>query len=199
MRTFVLRARSTPVDGAGLLAEVGRGAHSEILAHVLMNAVFVAQSHRTDVDLHLVLERTSDYSRAIRFRSAELRDLGGIHEQALLARIAAALDASRGMGKEDSRCVEPGITVRTIGFERLVRELAVDRPLFVLDRRGMPIREQELGAEPCFVLTDHLPMPRKSFPTLERLGATRIRLGPRMLLASQCVVLVHQELDLREA
>ena len=40
-------------------------------------------------------------------------------------------------------------------------------------------------------------MPRKTFNSLERLGAKKITLGPRMLFASQCVVLIHHELDQR--
>ena len=124
-----------------------------------MNALFVAQSHRSDVVVYLVLEATRDYSRTIRFDSNELRDIGGFHEQALLAKIAKALDASIGMGKEESRVVPEN---------------------------------------PCFLLTDHLPMPRKSFNSLERLGAKKISLGPRMLFASQCVTLIQHELDCRE-
>ena len=67
MRTFVLRARAAPTDSRKLLASVGTEAHAEILAHTLMNAVFVAQSHRADVVVYLVLESTADYSRTIRF------------------------------------------------------------------------------------------------------------------------------------
>jgi tRNA (pseudouridine54-N1)-methyltransferase len=199
MRAFVLRARSTPTHSAGLLAAVGNDAHSEILAHTMMNAIFVAQSHRADVMLHLVLERTEDYSRTISFSSNEMRDLGGFHEQALLAKVAKALDASRGMGKEESRPVEPGITVRTLSFEKLVQELARDYRLFVMDRKGTPIRDQPFPGAPCFVLTDHLPMPKNSLSGLKRLGAGMISLGSRMLFASQCVVLIHHELDARDA
>ena len=65
MRTFVLRARAAPTDSRKLLAGVGQEAHTEILAHTLMNAIFVAQSHRDDVFVHLVLESTQDYSRTI--------------------------------------------------------------------------------------------------------------------------------------
>ena len=60
MRTFVLRARAAPTDSRLLLAEVGGDAHAEVLAHTLMNAIFVAQSHRADVVVHLVLESTRD-------------------------------------------------------------------------------------------------------------------------------------------
>jgi tRNA (pseudouridine54-N1)-methyltransferase len=197
MRTFVLRARAAPTDSRKLLAAVGQEAHTEILAHVLMNAIFVAQSHREDVVVYLVLESTVDYSRTVRVEAAAMRDLGGFDERALLGKVARALDVSVGMGKEEERSVESGVTVRTISFERLVQELAADHQLFVLDRKGAPIGGQAFGESPCFLLTDHIPMPKKTFGSLERLGATRLSLGPRMLFASQCVVLIHHALDTR--
>lgn len=197
MRTFVLRARAAPTDSQKMLAGVGQDAHTEILAHTLMNAIFVAQSHRADVVVYLVLESTPDYSRTLRFDANALTDLGGFDERTLLGVVARALDASIGMGKEETRAVSPGLTVRTVSFERLVQELAAGHALFVMDRKGAPIREQALGDNPCFLLTDHIPMPKKTFHSLERLGAKKITLGPTMLFASQCVVLIHHALDQR--
>jgi tRNA (pseudouridine54-N1)-methyltransferase len=197
VRTFVLRARAAPTDGRRLLAAVGQEAHTEIIAHTLMNAIFVAQSHRPDVVVYLVLEGTPDFSRTIRFESDAMRDIGGFDERALLGKVAKALDASVGMGKEETRPVDAGVTVRTVSFEHLVKELAADHQLFVMDRKGAPIREQQLAGNPCFVLTDHIPMPKNTFHTLDRLGAKYLTLGPTMLFASQCVVLIHHELDQR--
>ena len=122
MRTFVLRARAAPTDSQKLLASVGKEAHTEILAHTLMNAVFVAQSHRAEVTVYLVLESTQDFSRTIRFEADAMHDIGGFDER----KIAKALDASKAMGKEETRPVESGVTVRTVSFERLVQELADD-------------------------------------------------------------------------
>jgi len=197
MRTFVLRARAAPVDSARLLAGVGKEAHTEILAHTLMNAIFVAQSHRADVTVYLVLESTQDFSRTIRFDANAMHDIGGFDERALLGKVAKALDASRGMGKDETRPVESGVTVRTVSFEHLVKELAEGNQLFVMDPKGTPIREQEFAGNPCFLLTDHIPMPKNTFHTLDRLGAKYITLGRKMLFASQCVVLIHHELDQR--
>ena len=196
-RTFVLRARAAPTDSQALLASVGKDAHAEILAHTLMNAIFVAQSHRPDVIVYLVLESTRDFSRTIRFEVNAMHDIGGFDERALLAKVAKALDASRGMGKDETRPVESGVTVRTSSFERLVQVLAGDHQLFLMDPKGTPIGAQAFGDRPCFLLTDHVPMPKKVIPSLERLGAKKITLGSRMLFASQCVVLVHHELDQR--
>ena len=195
MRSFVLRARAAPTNSEKLLAGVGGDAHSEILAHTLMNAIFVAQSHRSDVVVHLVLESTQDYSRTITFVSDKLENIGGFHEQALLAKVARALDLSQGMGKEQQKQVEPGITVQTLSFEKLVQQLAEDHQLYVMDKKGGEIGETEFGENPCFLLTDHIPMPKKSFNSLKRLGAKKISLGKTMLFASQCVVLIHHHLD----
>ena len=197
MRTFVLRARAAPTDSQKLLAGVGQEAHPEILAHTLMNAIFVAQSHRAEVVVYLVLESTQDFSRTIRFEADAMHDIGGFDERSLLAKVARALDASRGMGKDEARPVESGMTVRTTSFERLVQELAEDHQLFVMDPKGTPIREQAFADNPCFLLTDHIPMPKKIFPSLERLGAKKLTLGSKMLFASQCVVLIHHALDQR--
>ncbi|AJR05737.1 tRNA (pseudouridine(54)-N(1))-methyltransferase TrmY [Photobacterium gaetbulicola] len=198
MRAFVLRARSAPTDSQQLLASVGQEAHTEILAHTLMNSIFVAQSHREDVIVHLVLESTQDYSRTVTFVANEMTNIGGFHEQALLKKVAKALDASVGMTKEQERQVEPGITVRTLSFEKLVKELAEDYQLYMMDKKGTSIREQAFSGNSCFLLTDHIPMPKKTFKSLERLGTQKLSLGPKMIFASQCVVLIHNELDLCE-
>jgi len=197
MPTFVLRARAASTDPRVFLEGVGQEAHSEILAHTLMNAMFVAQGHRDDVVVHLVLESTRDYSRTVTLVASELRDIGGFDEQALLALVVRALAASQGMGKEQEKAVAPGLSVRTLSFERLVQTLADTHQLYVMDKKGDDIRDVTLAANACFLLTDHIPMPRKSFNSLKRLGAEKISLGPKMLFASQCVVLIHNQLDLQ--
>ncbi|EIU7744323.1 tRNA (pseudouridine(54)-N(1))-methyltransferase TrmY [Vibrio vulnificus] len=198
MRTFVLRARAAPTNSRALLEGVGNEAHTEILAHTLMNTMFVAQSHRQDVVVHLVLESTKDFSRTITIHSNEVSNVGGFHEANLLNIVVCALDASTGMGKEELRNVEPGVTVRTISFERLVQQLAEDHQLYMLEKKGEFVRDIKFAANPCFLLTDHIPMPKKTFNSLKRLGTQNISLGPKMLFASQCVTLIQNELDLQE-
>jgi tRNA (pseudouridine54-N1)-methyltransferase len=197
MRTFVLRARAAPTDSARLLAGVGQEAHTEILAHTLMNSIFIAQSHRPRVVVYLVLESTQDFSRTIRFDVDAMHELGGFDERALLGKVAKALDVARAMGKEEVRPVESGVSVRTVSFEKLVQELGADHQLFVMDKKGTPIGEVAFGDRPCFLLTDHIPMPKNPFHTLDKLGTKRISLGPTMLFASQCVLLIHHALDQR--
>jgi tRNA (pseudouridine54-N1)-methyltransferase len=198
MRTFVLRARSAPTDSQKLQAEVGGKAHAEILAHGIMNAIFTAQSHREDAVIHLVLESTQDYSRTITIDANTISDVGGFHEAALIALLVKALDKSLGMTKEQIREVQPGLTVQTISFEALVTKLADTHSMYMMDKKGESIRTIDIGPNPCFLLTDHIPMPKKTGNSLKRLGVEKLSLGPRMLFASQCITLIHNELDMRE-
>lgn len=199
MRSFVLRARAAPTNSKALLEGVGQEAHTEILAHTLMNTMFVAQSHREDVTVHLVLESTQDYSRTITIQSNNVTNINGFNEATLLNVVARSLDASQGMAKEECRNVEPGVTVRTISFERLIQEIAENHQLYMLDKKGEFVRDIDFAPNPCFLLTDHIPMPKKTFNSLKRLGTQKISLGPKMLFASQCVTLIQNELDLRES
>jgi tRNA (pseudouridine54-N1)-methyltransferase len=195
MRCFVMRARAASTDADRLLASIGTDAHPEILAHTLMNAFFVAQSHRPDVVVYLVLESSQDFSRTIQLDVNAMHAIGGFDERALLGKIASALKVAKGMGKDEERFVEPGVVVRTQSFERLVQTLALDHQLYMMDKKGAPMSAQTFAARPCFVLTDHIPMPKNSLHLLDRLGAKKLSLGAKMLFASQCVVLIHHALD----
>ena len=191
----MLKARKAPTDSTPFLASVGQDAHVEILAHALMNALFISKSHRDDVIVHLVLESSRDYSRTITFTASEIGDLGGFAEQALLNAIARALDAARDLKKAAAVEVEAGVKVRALSFEHLIKELSKSYPIYLLDRKGVDIRKVEFAGDVCFLLTDHIPIARKTLNGIKRLGAIKISLGPRMLFAAQCIVLIHNELD----
>jgi len=191
----VLRARSAATSADLFKQGHGGDSHTEIIAHSLMNAFFIAQSHRQNVNFYLVCERTQDYSRTIHFQIDAMQDIGGFHEQALLDKVVKALKASEGFSKEQQAQVEAGISVSTTSFEKLVQILAEDYQLYFMDKKGKPLREVETPDHCCFLLSDHIPMPKKSFNSLKRLGCEKISLGSTMLFASQCISLIHYELD----
>ncbi len=198
MREFIIRARKAPVDPHRFMAGVGREPHVEYLAQMVVNGLFVSKGHRENTVLTLVLENSPDYSRSLNLDGRVLGSLDGLDEQTLLETLADALACGRGLGREASIVADNGIGVRTISFEHLVKEKAMEaRPLYLLDRKGTDIREVDLADDPVFVMTDHVPMPKKTFKSLARLGARGVSVGPIMLYTAQCLVLVHNELDRR--
>lgn len=198
MREFVVRARQAPVDPDAFLASVGKEPHVEYLAQMVLNAMFISRGHRQDTLLTLVLEKSPDYSRALCLDGRTLGSLSGLHEHSLLQTLADALSAGRGLAKEQTIVAESGISVSTTSFEHLVKEKALAGSVHALDRKGKDIREAAFGDNPVFVMTDHIPMPRKTFKSLSRLGVEKVSVGPVMLHTSQCLVLVHNELDRRQ-
>ena len=195
MREFIVRARKAPVDADRFLASVGSGAHVEYLAHIIVNALFISKSHREDTSLTLVLEDSADFSRALTMQGNSLGSLSGMNEGALLNTCATALGVAKSLQKEASVICDDGIIVKAISFEHLVREKAASRVVYMLDRKGDDIRETGVSANPVFLLTDHIPMPKKTFNSLTRQGVMKLSLGPTMLHASQCISVIHNELD----
>lgn len=192
---FIVRARKAPVDPDRFLAAVGGEGRVEYLAHMIVNALLVSKGHREDTRLTLVLEDSKDYSRALTFDGASLGSLSGTNEQAMLQACAGALHESKGMGKEEVRTVDRGIVVETVSFEHLVKQKVTNSRVYMMDRKGADIREALFDEDPVFLLTDHIPMPKKTFNSLARLGVTKVSLGPVVLHASQCISVIHNELD----
>ena len=195
VKEFVIRARKAPVDAARFLAAVGREGRVEYLAHMIVNALMVSKGHRPDTSITVVAEDSRDYSRALTFSGDLIGDLGGSHESAILGACAEALDAAAKLGKEQSVVSPRGVHVRTVSFEKLVREKTETATVFMLDRKGDDIREVDLAQPVTFLLTDHVPMPKKTFNSLARQGVRKVSLGPTMLHASQCISVIHNEMD----
>jgi tRNA (pseudouridine54-N1)-methyltransferase len=161
----------------------------------LVNALFVSKGHRSDVCLTYVFEGTADFSRALYFRGDKIRMLGDQSEQGLLQLFARCLRAGARLAKEAELETDEGIVIQAISFERLVKQYQATRPVFLLDRKGQDIRSANLPGDAVFLLTDHIPMPPKQSKSLIKRGVQPISLGPVMLHASQCVVLIQNEYD----
>ena len=109
--------------------------------------------------------------------------------------LGKALKESKGLQKDETRVIAKGLQISGFGFERLVGNLLETRAVYLLDRKGDDIRSIEIEPNPVFVLSDHLAMPKNSVKGLKRNGLKTVSFGKKMLFASQCVVILHYELD----
>lgn len=193
MRTFVIRARS--VSTRSLYDAIGGKGHLEVVLHTVMNAFFISNAFRDDVEVYIVFDSTLDFPRTIQLSGGQGLSFQGFHEQAIFSVIENAFQNSADLKKNQSLEIAPGVKIHGYGFEKCAGYLLETRPVYLLDRKGEDIRSIQLSPDPVFVLSDHLPMPKNSVKGLIRKGMKILGLGKKMLFASQCVVLIHDEMD----
>lgn len=197
MRTFIIRARRGTTRSSHVKSSVGTKEHMEVVAHTIMNAFFISNDFRKGVEVYVVLDSSADFPRTIKLSADEGLSIAGFHEEAVLDLIEQALREGAGLEKEGVKKIAPGLSIYGYGFEKLVKQMLVSRPVYLLDKKGEDVRATSLSLDPVFVLSDHLAMPKNSVKGLIRHGLQKISLGKKMLFASQCVVLIHDELDRR--
>lgn len=195
MRTFIIRARKGTTRWDLIRSKIGTKEHFEVVTHTVINAFFVSNGFREDVEVYVVLDSSEDFPRTIKLSGGEGLSIAGFHEEAALDLIEKALKDSQGLQKDETRMLAPGLQISGFGFEKLVSHLLETRPIYLLAPKGEDIRTTELEANPVFVLSDHLAMPKNSVKSLKRRGVKTISLCKKMLFASQCVVLLNYELD----
>ena len=190
--SFVVRCHSAPVESKRFLASIGNPGHVEFIAGIITNALFISKGHRRDTRLYLVMEDSEDYSRTLLIDGSRMGNLGGLHEYALLSACAVALEEASQLHKGQMITAVNGIEVQAISFEWLVKRLAAEGSCYLLDHKGDPASGIDLCADSVFILSDHVPMPRKSFNSMKRQGVKTVSLGSTLLFASQCITLLHQ-------
>lgn len=195
MRSFVLRARKTSSDSQKFLTQTGTEGHAENIAHTLINAFYLSKDMRNDVEVYIVFDSAKDFPKTLCFFSQPELSFSGFHEQAMLDAVAEALNRGKSVKKDQRLPVSPGIQILGFGFDKLVQELQNTRQVYLLDKKGLDVRHTHLKSNPVFILSDHIPMPKNSLKCIEKRGAEKVSLGPNMLFASQCVVLIHNEMD----
>ena len=198
MKIFILRARKGPTAPDYIEPNIGNPHHFEIIAHSIVSALFISRHMRPDVLFYVVLEGSPDPPKTIVFDSQKLFYLGGFDERTIISVVKRALKASNNLVKDETRDIDSGLQVTRTSFEHLVKDLSQRYPIYILSKKGSDIREAELPENCCFIFTDHIPMQKKTFYLLKRLGVKKLKVGPTMLFAAHCIVLVHNELDRRE-
>lgn len=195
MRTFIIRARKGTTNWERVRSSVGSKEHFEVVAHSVINAFFISNGFREDVEVYIVLDSSQDFPRTLRLVGGEGLSLAGFHEEAVISLVESALLEAPDLVKDETRQVAPGVYVNGFGFEKLIGQLIKTNPVYLLEPKGEDIRTTTIEPNPVFILSDHLALPPKIVKSLQRRGLKTISLSKKMLFASQCVVLINAELD----
>lgn len=195
MRTFIIRSRKGTTRWEQVRSQIGGKEHFEVIAHCIMNAFFVSNGFRQDVEVYVVLDSSPDFPRTIKLSSNEGLSIAGFHENAVLDLIEKALKESSTLQKDETQVIASGLQISGFGFEKLVQKLFETRTVYLLDPKGEDVRVTELDENPVFILSDHMALPKNNVKGLKRKGLRCVSFGKKMLFASQCVVLLHYEMD----
>ncbi len=187
MRQFILYAKKAVTSPEFSLDDLpGSGGRMDLVARCICSALWISHALRRDTCIHVVACGSPNPPVVISFYGDTLRGVSP-DERNIAAWIKKALSRKR---------KNPGIRIRKASFRQLIEELASEGTFFyILDEQGQAISDVELKEDSVFILGDHLGMPRNEEKFVERFEHEKISLGTTSYLASQCITMLHYELD----
>ena len=191
MRQFLIVGHDAPTTPDFSLDDLAGGAgRLDVLCRCVNSAFFLSHSIRDDVRVHLVLG--DEFT--VRFEGSDLHRLNP-DERSTAALIRTALeyreDAIGHMPAEST----PGVSIRRMGFEATLEDVAGDATVVELHEDGDPVADVEPPTNPLFVLSDHHDFTEREASLLADAADERVRLGPEVLHADHAITVAHNYLD----
>jgi len=195
-RIFVLKANNARTDHKFHLKGLpSTGGRMDIVCRCISRALLYHSSNspRKDTAFYAVLLGPPSPPKTVIIDGAEIEKLKP-DEISIARLIREALKQF----KEGKIVANKGIYVNRMGFEEVVSDFAKKGyNLIYLHEKGTDIRKISFFSNKVyvFILGDHIGLDRGDEVLLERLNALKVSVGPRSLLGSHCIAIVHNELD----
>lgn len=188
---LALKAKTSPDFSIENLPEEGR---LDLVCRTVSNALWLSNDLRRDTAVHVVMTGPNDPPKIVSFYGESLRGLEP-DEKSIATAIRSALKAGLKLNLNEEAEVSPGIKVAKKAFETLLKEKAKDSQLVYLHHKGKDVRGFEFKENVTFILGDYIGIPKNTQKLIKRLGAEEMSLGPKILFASHCSIIIHNELD----
>jgi len=192
MKHFVYFSNSATTSGKALsegnLMKAGR---IDIAIHSFIQGVFLSHDFREDVKFHFVFYGQPDPPRHLEIQVKEestisKKDVGNLIKKMLY---------KYKEGKKTE--VFPGCFIEKKSFLKVVEELMEEEnAIFILDKKGEDLRKTQIPKDCVFIIGDQDGFPQKELRRLKNYYKT-ISVGPLTYFASQTVVIINNELDIR--
>ncbi len=198
MKDFVIIGHKALTTGDFSLNDLpGSAGRMDILCRCVNSALFLSHGMRRDVNVHLLLLGEPDPGKIIRFNGEKLKYLNP-DERSSGSLIKKALQKSSTPYETQST---PGVWIRRAGLEELLNEFdEAGRDIFYLKEDGENIREYEdLKEDAVFILGDHTGVTEEEEKMIEKVAKKTLKIGPMSLHSDHCIIIIHNELDRREA
>ncbi len=199
MKEFILRARKAYTNPSINLNELPKQGKMDSVCAAISNALWISGDVRKDTIIHAVLEGPDNGPKTITFIGDEIRGLRH-DERSIASYIAMALQKGAWLKLNEEAHVRTGIKIAKKSFERLIWETCKEkgRQIVVLDKDGKDVRNAKFSKDCVIVFGSAEGLPPKTEKMMKELDAEKISLGPKMLFASQCPTVIHNEIDRQE-
>lgn len=200
MREFILLALKARTSPDFSLTELVKAGRLNTVCRTISNSLCISNSIRKDTIIHVALSGPTHPPKLISFDGSKLKGLAAEDEQEIAKIIKVALKKGLNLKLNEEIVVSEGIKISKKAFETLLKEKFEDGfQLIYLHQNGEDVRKLYFKEKVLFILGDFIGLPRKTEKLLERFNAEKIQVGPKIVFASHCPVIVHNELDRREA
>ncbi|WP_142857627.1 tRNA (pseudouridine(54)-N(1))-methyltransferase TrmY [Salinigranum halophilum] len=191
MRQFVVTGHDAPTTSDFSLDDLpSGGGRLDVLCRCVNAAFFLSHAIREDVRVHLVLADAFTVS----VDGREVRRLNP-DERSTAARIRDALDQREEAIGHIPAEASPGVSIRRVGFEQTLRDVADESAVVELHEAGTPVVDVDPPEDPAFVLSDHHDFTDAEATLLEEVADERVRLGPHAMHADHAITVAHNYLD----
>ncbi|MDW5564191.1 MAG: tRNA (pseudouridine(54)-N(1))-methyltransferase TrmY [Methanomassiliicoccus sp.] len=194
MKRFIVVGHKAVTAGDFKLDDMAGGAgRLDILLRCINSALFLSHGIRRDTEIYLILQGEPDPPRTIRINGAEVRYLNP-DERSTGALVRNAL--VKKLDGEEMRS-SPGIYISRRSFKQVLDDLAPVSRLIYLKEDGQDVREQEMGGDLTFIVSDHQDLREDEEAELLRYEPQTITLGPLSYHADHSITIMLNELDRR--
>lgn len=193
MRTFIYY--STRARTSGNWKDLMKAGRMDIVCNTILSTFFISNKMRDKIHLHLIFNGPPNPPMHLEIISKDSskedppiskKDIGGLIKRMLYK------------CKENKKIeVFPGCFIEKKSFSCLIKDLIKEgKKIYVLDFKGENIRKiNSQKLENCvFVIGDNLGLPKKEIKSLKK----RISIGKEIYFASQTIIIINNELDIRE-
>jgi len=193
MRHFIFFSQKARTSGNWKDNDLMKAGRMDIVCNVIIQALFLSNKIRENVHLHLIFNGMPNPPMHLEFISNEM-DREQVSKKDIAGLIKRMLYKCKDCGRVE---VFSGCFIEKKSFQRLLKELeSKGKEIFVLSEKGCSLREiEDSELENCvFVIGDHEGLPVKEVKRFEK-----VSIGPETYFASQCFVVVNNELDIRNS
>ena len=190
MKHIIYFSKSAATSGKALSGDLMKAGRMDIAIHSLIQGVFLSNDFRKDVIFHFMFYGMPDPPKHIEI---QVKDESSISKKDVATLIQKLLYKCK---EGEKREVVPGCFVEKKSFLKVIEELEKDNEIFILDKHGEDLRKVKISGNCVFILGDQDGLPKKELKRLKK-TAIPVSVGPKTYFASQTVVIVNNELDIR--